>query len=128
MSSCSSGALSIRTSASSLSLSRLPFILLNVFFGYRYKPGKTGRIVHTEVGQNLPVKIYAAFFKAGYELAVRKVCHPYSRIYPGNPEGPELSLPDLPVPERIIKTFIYGLHCSLQTYPSAAVKTLSQLQ
>src|SRR5437762_705072 len=56
-----------------------------------------GRVADREVGEHLPVELDAGLRAAVHELVVREPVAARGRVDPGDPEAPEVTLPDLAV-------------------------------
>src|SRR5947207_5019114 len=94
------------------------------FFGER---GKRRRIMHGEIGENLPVDLDAGFAEPVHELAVAQIVQVRARVDAGDPETAEVPLFVLAVAVRVFPTALHVLLRRLPQLAAAAKRSAGRL-
>src|SRR5439155_20682926 len=94
------------------------------FFGER---GKRRRIMHGEIGENLPVDLDAGFAEPVHELAVAQIVQVRARVDASDPETAEVPLFVLAVAVRVFPTALHVLLRRLPQLAAAAKRSAGRL-
>jgi len=90
--------------------------------------GKTGGIRDGEISQDFSVKTNACDFKPTHEFAVGQFIHARRRIYPNDPQSPEVSFADTTIAIGIHERPIDRIRRCAEQLAMASTKPLGQIQ